>query len=67
MHYVTRRLDRITIVNCMTGANKTIKILKLKNKNGSKHIQKKKKGKNILKVKKIIFNLYLKIHLNLLL
>ena len=45
MHYVTRRLDRITIVNCMTGANKTIKILKLKNKNGSKHIQKKKKRK----------------------
>ena len=26
----------------MTGANKTLKILKLKNKNGSKHIKKKK-------------------------
>ena len=48
MHYVTRRLDRITIVNCMTGANKTIKILKLKNKNGSKHIQKKKKRKKYI-------------------
>ena len=47
MHYVTRRLDRITIVNFMTGANKTLKILKLKNKDGSKHIKKKKRKKYI--------------------